>query len=63
MRRLGPEGEASFSWLAGDLSATGVTGDARLADAAMGGRLVEHYARVLAEVILDARDFPLDRLR
>jgi hypothetical protein len=28
----------------------------------MGERLVEHYGRVLAEVILDALEFPLDRL-
>ena len=62
LRRLGPEGEASFAWLAGDLNPEGVVGDARLATAAMGERLVEHYGRILAEVILDARDFPLDRL-
>ena len=62
MRRLGPEGEASFAWLAGDLNAAGVTGDARLADAETGRRLVAHYGRVLAEVIQDARVFPLDRL-
>ena len=62
MRRLGPEGQASFSWLAEDLNPSGVVGDATLADADMGRRLVEHYGRALAEVILDARDFPLDRL-
>ena len=62
MRRLGPEGQASFSWLAEDLHPTGVVGDARLANASMGERLVAHYARALADVILDARDFPLDRL-
>jgi creatinine amidohydrolase len=62
LRRLGPEGEASFAWLADDLNAEGVVGDARLATAAMGKSLVEHYGRVLAEVVMDARDFPLDRL-
>jgi creatinine amidohydrolase len=62
MRRLGPEGEASFAWLAGDLNTQGVTGDARLADADTGLRLVAHYGRVLADVIQDARAFPLDRL-
>jgi creatinine amidohydrolase len=62
MRRLGPEGQASFAWLAEDLNPSGVVGDATLADAGMGRRLVEHYGRALAEVILDARDFPLDRL-
>jgi creatinine amidohydrolase len=62
MRRLGPEGQAPFSWLASDLNPEGVVGDATLATAAMGERLVEHYGRALAEVILDAGEFPLDRL-
>ena len=62
LRRLGPEGEAAFAWLARDLNPHGVTGDARLADAQSGQRLVAHYGRVLADVIQDARAFPLDRL-
>ena len=62
MRRLGPEGQASFSWLASDLNPNGVAGDATLATAEVGERLVAHYARALAEVILDTRGFPLDRL-
>ena len=62
LSRLSPEGEASFSWLAQDLSPSGVTGDARLADDAMGERLVAHYGQVLAEVIRDTKDFPLNRL-
>jgi creatinine amidohydrolase len=62
MLRLGPEGTASFAWLAGDLNPDGVIGDARLADAALGAKLVTHYGTVLAEVILDTRAFPLDRL-
>lgn len=62
MRRLGPEGEASFAWLATDLNPHGVTGDATLATAEVGALLVHHYARALADVVLDARDFPIDRL-
>jgi creatinine amidohydrolase len=62
LRRVAPEGSASFSWLAGDLSPGGVVGDATLADADLGARLVSHYGAVLAEVIEDARAFPLDRL-
>ena len=62
LRHLGPEGVASFAWLAEDLDATGVAGDARLADAEKGRRLVAHYGGILAEVIRDARDFPLARL-
>ena len=60
--RLGPEGEASFAWLAGDLNPDGVTGDARSADLETGQRLVAHYGQVLAEVIQDALAFPLERL-
>ena len=63
LRHLGPEGEASFAWLADDLNPQGVTGNATLASAEMGAELVEHYGRILAEVIVDARDFPLQRLR
>jgi len=63
LRRLSPEGEASFAWLADDLNPEGVVGDARLATAELGARLVAHYGRALADVILDARDFPVDRLR
>jgi creatinine amidohydrolase len=62
MRKLSPDGEVSFSWLAGDLNPTGVTGDARRADAAMGRRLVAHYGEALADVIRDAKEFPLTRL-
>jgi creatinine amidohydrolase len=62
LRRVMPEGQAPFSWLAGDLHPTGAVGDARLATAAMGEVLVEHYGRALAEVIQDTRAFPLERL-
>lgn len=63
LERLGPEGEASFSWLAGDLHPSGVTGDATSATAEMGRLLVTHYAEALASVLRDARAFPLERLR
>jgi creatinine amidohydrolase len=62
LNRIAPEGEAPFAWLAGDLNPAGAVGDARYADPAMGARMVDHYGSVLAEVILDARAFPLDRL-
>ena len=63
LRRLGPEGEAAFAWTAEDLGDAGVVGDATLADAAMGRRLVAHYGACLADVLRDAHDFPLTRLR
>jgi creatinine amidohydrolase len=59
---LRPEGTASFAWLAGDLSPDGVAGDPRRADADMGCRLVGHYSKTLADVLRDARRFPLERL-
>ena len=62
LRRVAPEGSASFSWLAGDLNPGGAVGDATLADADLGARLVSHYGAVLSEVIEDARAFPVDRL-
>jgi creatinine amidohydrolase len=61
LSQVGPESHASFSWLADDLNELGVVGDATLADARMGERLVTHYAAVLADVIRDAQSFPLDR--
>ena len=62
LQRLRPEGPVSFSWLAGDLNPSGAVGNARLADAVMGERLVTHYGAALADAIRDARAFPIDRL-
>ena len=62
LQRVSAEGGASFAWLAGDLNRQGVTGDATLGTAELGAYLVAHYGGVLAEVIQDARRFPLDRL-
>ncbi|MCH1571310.1 MAG: creatininase family protein [Longimicrobiales bacterium] len=57
-----PEGVAPFAWMAQDLNPHGVTGDATLATAELGARLVEHYAAILADVIRDAHAFPVERL-
>jgi creatinine amidohydrolase len=62
LRRVAPEGAASFSWLAGDLNPGGAVGDATLANADLGVRFVSHYGTILAQVIEDARAFPMDRL-
>jgi creatinine amidohydrolase len=62
LTHVGPEGNVSFSWMVDDLNDSGAVGDASLADARMGERLVSHYAAVLADVIRDARAFPLERL-
>lgn len=55
-------GAAAFAWLAGDLDPSGAAGDAALADAGAGARLVAWYGAALAEIVRDARRFPLDRL-
>ena len=52
------EGAAAFSWLAEDLSAHGVAGDARQASAELGKRLVQHYARQLATVVTETAQLP-----
>ncbi len=62
LQHVSAEGGASFAWLAGDLNRQGVTGDATRGTAELGAYLVAHYGGVLAEVIQDARRFPLDRL-
>jgi creatinine amidohydrolase len=62
LRRVGPEGEAPFAWMAGDLNPEGVVGRASLATAEMGERLVRHYGEALADVVLDALEFPIGRL-
>ncbi len=60
--RIGPQGPVPFAWVATDLTRTGVTGNPALATAAAGAHLVAHYGAALAEVIRDARAFPLERL-
>ena len=63
LEHVRPEGPASFAWTARDLNPEGVVGNAKIdGAAALGARLVEHYGAYLAEVITDARDFPLNRL-
>jgi creatinine amidohydrolase len=57
-----PDGRAAFAWLAGDLSPDGVTGEPGRASAEMGRLLVDHFGATLAEVLRDARAFPIDRL-
>lgn len=62
LRQVSAERGAAFAWLAGDLNPQGVVGDATLGTAELGARLVAHYGQMLADVVRDAREFPLDRL-
>ena len=52
----------SVSWLAEDLNRVGAAGNATLGTAAMGERLLDGYGRVLADVIRDTKEFPIDQL-
>lgn len=54
---------ASVAWLAEDLNVSGAAGNATLASASMGETLVESYGQVLAEIIRDTKEFPIDRLQ
>jgi creatinine amidohydrolase len=47
------EGATGIGWLAEDLNALGVTGDAAGASDALGARLVDHFGRRLAALIAD----------
>lgn len=57
--RLGPEGAASFAWLAQDLHPDGVVGNAALATDALGQQLVFHFGRALAEILDDTARFDI----
>lgn len=57
---LGPEGEAAFAWLAEDLHPGGAVGNAGLADAELGARLVEHYAAQLATLFEETRGVDIE---
>lgn len=61
MAWIRPEGVAPFAWLAQDLNPDGVTGDATLATAELGHRLIEHYGAILADIVRDASVFPVER--
>lgn len=56
---LGPEGDAGFAWRAEDLHPAGVTGNAILADAKIGQRLVESFAARLSEIVYETASFDL----
>lgn len=59
---LTPEGAVSFGWMAQDLHAAGVSGNAAAADATRGAELVERAARALVRLTTEISAFPLDRL-
>ena len=60
--RIGPEGQAGFAWMAGDLHHDGVVGDASLATGAFGAQVAAAYALAIAETLAEAARFPLSAL-
>lgn len=61
-RHLRPGSRVGFAWLAQDLNADGVAGDAARADAATGARLLAHFGRCLATLIAETVAFDMTRL-
>jgi creatinine amidohydrolase len=56
-RHLTLEGPVPTAWLIDDVSASGVVGDPAGASAEVGERLVEHWSTLLAEALLEVREF------
>lgn len=61
-RHLRPTGPIAFGWIAQDVHAAGVAGDASLATTEKGRLTAEHQAKGLVELIEDMAAFTLDRL-
>jgi creatinine amidohydrolase len=60
---LSPEGAVGFGWQSQDLHPDGACGDATLADAGRGARLVEHLAGRLVALLCEVDRVSLDLLR
>jgi creatinine amidohydrolase len=63
MTLVGVTAPAPMAWLSRDLHPSGVVGDARLATAELGRKLVLHYGGAIAQVIRETSAFPLGALR
>jgi creatinine amidohydrolase len=61
--RLTPFGRVGFGWQAQDLSESGACGDATLASAEAGARLVDQAGGALAELLGEIARLPLDTLK
>ncbi|MHA1537892.1 MAG: creatininase family protein [Alphaproteobacteria bacterium] len=62
-RRLAPFGEVGFGWQTQDLNPTGAVGDARLASAEAGKKLVEQAALAASELLGEVARLPLSTLK
>ena len=61
-RRLSAQRPAPFAWQAQDLHASGAAGDATMASAEKGERLLDHGARAFCELLADVDKFDPDML-
>jgi creatinine amidohydrolase len=61
-RWLSAQRPAPFAWQAQDLHPSGAAGDATLASAEKGERLIDHGARVFCELLADVEKFDLKAL-
>jgi creatinine amidohydrolase len=59
--QLAPHGGVGFGWETQDLHPAGAVGDARLGDAALGGRIVDQAAAALATLIAETSRVDLER--
>lgn len=53
---VAPEGEAPYAWLAEDFGTAGIAGNPEWAEAAIGYRLINHFAERLAAIIRDSAE-------
>ena len=61
-RFLSTQRPAPFAWQAQDLHPSGAVGDATLASAEKGERLLDHGARAFCELLADVDKFDVKRL-
>ena len=61
-RWLSAQRPAPFAWQAQDLHPSGAAGDATLASAEKGERLIDHGARVFCELLAEVEKFDLKAL-
>jgi len=61
-RQLSAHRPAPFAWQAQDLHASGAAGDATLASAEKGERLLDHGARAFCELLADVDNFDVKKL-
>jgi creatinine amidohydrolase len=58
---LAPTGTHAFAWIARDLNANGVVGDASVATPEKGRTVAEHQARGFVALLQEVRDVPLSK--